>query len=443
MLKKYLYPSILVLFVALGGLIVVFGKRQVAIPELKERNQLISASSEWLNTKAAIEGLQANIRKNPGNTKAKLNLAQAYIQEGRVTGDHAYYDQAALQLINEVLRKDRENFDALCSKSMIYLSQHHFADAIEVANQAKKISDYNAFLYGLLVDGYVELGNYPKAIEMAEKMISIRPDIRSYSRISYLREIHGNFPGAIEAMDMAIKAGYPGLEQTAWVRVKMGELYEHTGDLTKAEEQYKITLAERPNYAYALAGLGRIEKARKNYSKAIALLEKANSLVIDYSFKDEMTDLYLLRGQPQKAEESARLVIEELSGKEHLGNEEDGTGHYADRELAYAYLKITDYDQALKHALIEYERRPNNIDVNETLAWVYYKRGAYAEAAKYMAVAMRTNTQNPALLYRAGLIQLKNGQTENGLALLKKALSINPYLPINLTGEGKAYLAIK
>ncbi len=45
---------------------------------------------------------------------------------------------------------------------------------------------------------------------MLNRMVSIRPDIRSYSRISYLREIHGDIPGAIEAMELAVEAGAPG-----------------------------------------------------------------------------------------------------------------------------------------------------------------------------------------------------------------------------------------
>jgi hypothetical protein len=46
-------------------------------------------------------------------------------------------------------------------------------------------------------------------------MMAIRPDLRSYSRVSYLREIFGDIPGAREAMLMAIQAGYPGQEETA------------------------------------------------------------------------------------------------------------------------------------------------------------------------------------------------------------------------------------
>jgi tetratricopeptide (TPR) repeat protein len=202
-------------------------------------------------------------------------------------------------------------------------------------------------------------------------------------------------------------------------------------------------LQERPNYAYALAGLGRLEKANKNYDQAIAYLEKARQSVIDYAFNDQITDIYQLAGQPVKALESAQRVIAELSGKDHLGSEEDGSGHYADRELAYAYLKTGQYDLALKHAQIEYERRPQNIDVNETLAWVQYKRGAYTEADRLMTVALRTSSQNPVLLYRAGLIRMKNGQTESGRNLLRQALTVNPHLPDLLTEERQAFLALK
>ena len=104
-----------------------------------------------------------------------------------------YYDMAAMQQVNAVLEKEPSNFHALTYKALIYLSQHHFADGLKTALEAKKINPYNAFVYGLLVDACVETGDYTAAVEYSDKMISIRPDIRSYSRISYLREIHGDY----------------------------------------------------------------------------------------------------------------------------------------------------------------------------------------------------------------------------------------------------------
>lgn len=425
-------------------IILVFGKKQISPPALKERKVEITPASEWLNTKAAISGLLTTLKKNPNDLKAKLHLAQAYIQEAKVTGDHTYYDKAALQLLNEILKKEPENVDALCGKASVYLSAHHFPEALAIAKQAQALNPRMAFVYGLLVDAYVEMGDYAKAVEMADQMIMIRPDIRSYSRVSYLREIHGDYPGAIEVMDMAVKAGLPGLEQTAWARVNLGQLYEHTGQLSEAEMQYRLTLMERENYAYAYAGLARIEKAKGNYTEATSYLEKANQQINEVVFAEEITDLYQLNQQPGKAAASAKAVVEGLQKTAYQEDDkENNISHYAGLELAYAYLKTKQYDLALKHALADYKRRPQNIDVNQALAWVNYKMKAYTEANKYMQVALRTHSQNPVLLYQAGLIQIKLGQKERGLALMHQALAINPFLSPALKAEGQNYLAIK
>src|SRR5690349_19518737 len=102
-------------FFILFVLLIIFFRSGTKIPELKERSKQISGTTEWLNTKAAIEDLRAKLRANPDDDKSKLNLALAYIQESRVTGDHAYYDKASLELINQLLKKDKKNFDAICA----------------------------------------------------------------------------------------------------------------------------------------------------------------------------------------------------------------------------------------------------------------------------------------------------------------------------------------
>jgi hypothetical protein len=51
------------------------------------------------------------------------------------------------------------------------------------------------------------------------------------------------------------------------------------------------------------------------------------------------------------------------------------TDHYDDHELALLYLKAGDLDRALEHAMHEYKCHLKNIDVNENVALVYYKRG--------------------------------------------------------------------
>ncbi len=116
------------------------------------------------------------------------------------------------------------------------------------------------------------MGHYDSAVANADRMVSMRPDIRSYSRISYLREIYGDYHGAIEAMKMAVDAGGPGDETTEWSGPKLGRLYEATGDLKSAEMYYTIALDERPGYAFALAGLARVAIGDKHFFQGNRLL---------------------------------------------------------------------------------------------------------------------------------------------------------------------------
>ena len=262
MKKKLVYVAILFVFAVTSGLIILKyksdkNKRESVLFQIIPRKGE-KQSAEWSLTKKISTGLIYKIKSNPGDIKSLNQLAAIYVQEARISGNYSYYDHAASNCVHAVLKKDSKNFEALSYKALIYLSQHHFAEGLTVAEQLKRLYPYSAFVYGILVDANVELGNYETAVEDAEKMISIRPDIRSYSRISYLREIHGDITGAIDAMKMAVDAGSPGMEPTEWARVQLGKLYEQLGEMKYAEMHYTIALENRPGYPYALAGLARI-----------------------------------------------------------------------------------------------------------------------------------------------------------------------------------------
>jgi tetratricopeptide (TPR) repeat protein len=253
--------------------------------------------------------------------------------------------------------------------------------------------------------------------------------------VSYLREIFGNYKSAIEAMKLAAGAGGRGDEHTEWTRVQLANLYEKTGDYKTAEGLYNLSLSMRPDYPYALAGLARVAVAANDTKKAIALYEKADSLITDNAMKEELVDLYRQSGQNKKADELAKAVIEDLSKDAQAADKDETIGHYADRELAYAYLKINNTDKALEHAMLEYNRRPENIDVNETVAWVYYNKGEYDKALPYIKTALKTNSKNPVLLSRAGMIFLKSGEKAMAKTMLRQASVANSFVGYTLKAE--------
>ncbi len=437
MKKSYLYIICIALFfIATAAIVVNYNNKQKNdVYALLDRKGPSGQSKEFADVKTRAEALMAALKTNPNDTKSALKLAALYIQEARETGNYVYYDKAAMRQVNTVLAAEPQNFNALVFKSLIELSQHHFADGLVTAKQARDINPANAYVYGLLVDGNVEMGHYDTAVINADKMVSVRPDLTSYSRVSYLREIYGDYDGAIKAMTMAVETGGAGDEHTEWTRTQLAALYEKTGNYKKADSLYNFSLALRPAYPYALAGLARVAEAAGDHNKAIAYYQQADSLISDNIFKEELADVYRAVGQTKKAEELDEKVIDDLSKDAEAGVNDENIGHYADKELAYAYLKVNKLDKAFEHAMLEYNRRPDNIDVNETVAWVLYNKGEYAKALPYIKTALKTNSKNPVLLSRAGLIYLKAGDKAMAKNILQQPSLNNPYVTAALRTE--------
>ncbi len=297
------------------------------------------------------------------------------------------------------------------------------------------MNDKRAAVYGVLCDAYVELGSYNKAIEMADKMVEIRPDLMSYARVSYLRELHGDTEGAIEAMEMAARAGQPGLEQTAWAKYTLGQLYEKTGNLQTAQLIYNQILEERPSYAFALAGLGRLEAKNGNTDKAIEIFTKAANTLPEFSFQQELAKLYQQKGEKEKAR---KIMDELLEGFE----EDEKAGHIMNLEKATAHLVLdNDPDKALEFAMKEYKARPNNIEVCKTMANIYYAKKDYNLADKYLQKALRTNAQDASTLCLRGLVDYKTGKIARGEQFIRKSFSIDPFQDSPISQEGKALLS--
>ncbi|WP_229598270.1 tetratricopeptide repeat protein [Runella aurantiaca] len=389
------------------------------IPALYERRGELAKAEEWVRTKEKVEELKKQIKKDPSDVKPRLQVAMIYLSEARITGEHPYYYPAILTILDGVLAMDYKNFEATTFKASVKMSQHQFAEARDLAEKARQLNPNNAYVYGVLVDANVELGNYEEAVAMSDKMQQMKPSLESYSRASYLREIYGQYPSSIEAMKLAVDAGLPGSEPYCWSKNTLAQLYETTGKLKEAEQQYNEILALRPSYAFALRGVARIHKARKEYDKALVTLDKAAAIMPEFSFHEEMAEIYALQGDKEKANAKYAEVVKML-------DEDAQSGHAVDLELCKLYTQMGQFDSALKYGMKEYNKRPKNIDVNHALAWVYFKQNDIQKAQQHVQVALRTGSKDPELLQKAGAIELALGNAGPGNKLIAEAKKTNP-----------------
>ncbi len=401
---------------------------KLVFAELLARDSKLSAE-EFVKIKNKYQTNKNKFSNDNKDFSSLLKVIEVYIYEARVTGEHPHYYSAALNSLNWMLENEKsltkdQKFNALFYKATVLLSQHRFNDALATGKEALALNDYNSGIYGVLVDANVEIGNYEEAVKMADRMIEIRPDLRSYSRASYLREIYGDILGAKKAMIDAVKTGDPISEYTCWGLKTLGEIYESEGELDSAATCYEITLERRPNYPFGIAGLASINAKKGNIKKALKLYAEALEVLPEIGFNIDVANLKMSEGTLENKEATINKI-------EAMFKEDIESGHNMNLEYAnFLYSFKNDYKSALELALTESKARPNNIDVNKSLAFIYYGLKNNENAMKHLKVAMATNKQDADLFYLKGLIS-------NDSKMIQKSLNLNPYQNHKFIAEAK------
>jgi len=398
--------------------------KQSLIPDLKKRTFETQPSQEFAKWQKSVEGLRAEIEEHPDRLKNYVKVAEVYLQESRVSGDHHFYIPVASAILDTVLRRQPNSYDGLMLRAFISMTQHQFARAKQQVQTAIAINSKNAFGWGVLCDAYVELGQYDSARMACDSMMAIRPDIRAYSRASYLRELFGDSKGAMELMVQAVNSGGPGEESKAWAAYTLGMLYLNAGKLDTADFIFQKTLEERPSYPYATAGKAMVKGMRGEYPAAAELLTTVMEASPEHVFLEQFADLYVAMNKRKEAEGLQQKVI--AAFKQH-----EESGWNVDRELAlFSANHRINLGDAVARAQRDYDSRPTNIDACDTYAWALFQNGDARGALPLIRAAIRMNTQHAPLFYHAAEIYAANNLRDSAVMMLNKGTSINPHIDL-------------
>lgn len=381
--------------------------------------EISEAASMLETTEAQINRLAAGGGEHP-EVQAQLGLL--WLQWVRETGDVSGY-LSAETAFTTALDHDPQQIDALVGMGTLALARHDFVDALAWADKAERIGIRRADILGVQVDALVELGRYDEAIAVADAMVNIKPSLNSYSRISYLRELHGDVDGAIEAMEFAANAGAPTHENTLWTLTQLGNLHFNRGDLDSAATIYEHVLSIDPTYPYALAGMGRIQAGQDEVWAAIATYESLVARFPMPAFVQTLGELYVSVGEMEAAETQFALI-------DALWQISQDAGMDVDLEMIiFALENGTDPHTLLPLAEETYARRPGIFSA-DMLAWTLYHTGDYDQAWHYAQEALKLDTQDALLHYHAGMIALALNKPAFAQHHLETALTINPYFSI-------------
>jgi tetratricopeptide (TPR) repeat protein len=351
-----------------------------------------------------IQRLQREARTNSEHAATMKRLGWAFITKARLSYDPGYYklgEQCALC----VRAKDNDDSDALLLQGHILQSLHRFKDAEPIARKLVTIRN-EAFDYALLGDVLMEQGRLDEAVGAYQKMIDLRPDLQSYTRVAHLRWLKGDLEGAMAVMRIAVTSGSPrDSEPTAWAYTRLGTYQLQTGNTEMAKKSAGMALQFAENYAAALLLRGRILLAQDNAEEAIEFLHPAAALTQLPEYEWALADALREAGESEAADE-----LEQLLTRNGARNDP--------RTLAlYLATRGQHVQQALKLAEDEMNTRADVFTV-DALAWALNANGRLAEAREYSKRALAEGTQDARLFYHAGSIALAVGELADAARLL-------------------------
>jgi tetratricopeptide (TPR) repeat protein len=342
-----------------------------------------------------IKRLQEEARSNSGRAATMKRLGWAFITKARLSYDPGYYklgEQCALC----VRSKNADDPDALLLQGHILQSLHKFKDAESIARKLVTIRN-EAFDYGLLGDVLMEQGRLTEAVGAYQKMIDLKPDLQSYTRVAHIRWLKGDLDGAIEVMRVAVTSGSPrDPEPTAWAYTRLGIYQLQAGHIEIAAESAGIASQFVENYAAALLLRGRILLAQDNAQEAIDFLQRAAALNRLPEYEWTLADALREAGKPQAAKEVERNLIR------------NGAMNDPRTFALYLATRGQQVQQALKLAQDEMNTRAD-VFTMDTLAWALNANGQISEAREYSKKALSEVTQDARLFYHAGRIALAAG----------------------------------
>ena len=403
------------------------------IEALVTRGRLFLAEN---NTANALTALQSAVAANPRSVEAQIVLGDIYSARGQL--------KEATTAYNDALKVDAGNLDGRMGLARVQINSGNAAEAVPLMLKVVEDRPSNGEARLLLLHGLIAVGDYPQAARQLDVLLKSNPNSAAVlnaagtlatarqdaeaARVAYSRALEIE-PRSYQALAGLLNAEMQGKQfgrARSLIEKRLSEMpndpstllmaaqtYGALGDAFEMERALKKTVEADPAslQAYTMLGKmyyqqGRLDLARRELEKYVATA-------------------------PMSVPGNTMLgTIIELQGRKDEAKARYGKALQIDPRAAVAANNLAwinansggNLDMALQLAQTAKSQLPARHEIDDTLGWIYYKKGLSSMAIESLSVSTQKQPDNPSYNYHLALAHHQNGNKDEAKKLLEKAL---------------------
>jgi tetratricopeptide (TPR) repeat protein len=391
----------------------------------------------------AFAAIRAAAASHPDSAEAQFALARFYVSRGDTSGAEAAY--------REVLRINPRAAAAQVEMAKLHLSTGNRNAALRTVEEVARAQPTNLDARLQLVRSLLAAKDLERAGRELDALRAANPNVAAvHVQTGSLALLRNDVPGARASFERAesldpkspdLLEGWIALDfkmnNTASAKARVEHRLKEgpTPELLMLAAQTYITANDSPAAERALRQaieldplllspydmLGQLYMTQKRLSEARAEFETlARRQARPVSALTMIGTILMTEGKTDLAKKKFEEVLAI-----------DPRAVNANNNLAWIYAEAgNDLDFALGLAQVAMEQAPDEPDVMDTLAWVYYKKSLPERAIPLFESCVKKAPTNPTYHLHLGLAYLKAGRSAQARASLQRALANNPTAPM-------------
>ena len=406
----------------------------------KNADALITRGKLFLaegNTINALSALQTAAEANPRSVDAQLALAQVHLLRGSV--------KEATTAFNDALKIDGKNIEGRLGLARVQINSGSAADAVPLMLKVVEENPRHIEARLLLLHGLMAVGDLPQAQRQVDLLLKANPnsatvqtaagmlatlkndtataraaygkaltfDPRSYQALAGLLTAemrNKNFGSARELIEKQLSAN----PNDPNLLLMSAQAYSALGDAFATEQALKKTVEADPQSLEAYAMLGRLYYQQGRLDLARRELEKfVSTAPMSVPGNTMLGTILELQGRKDEAKNRYNKALQI-----------DPRAAVAANNLAWIDANNNgNLDVALQLAQSAKAQLPNRHEIDDTLGWIYYKKGLSSMAIDALTNSTLKSPDNPNYNYHLALAHHQSGNKAEARKFLEKALN--------------------